>query len=546
MQRTGTTVGIAALLLLTGSAEQAAHATEARHEHARATQRTAADGKLALRDGGVLTRVYDARTGEPIAGALVRETPWSFGVRAQGYREAEVALAPSRSQERRELPGVAMCALGASDHDHDGLCDDAERRYKTDPTLADSDGDAIPDAVEINGDKLPDGTLFDLRALGADPKKKDVFVRYDWTPNREPGAESVRLVTEAYAAAPATAPDFTPGINLHLQRGQQLASQGDVGLTPKAIKDIRDQSFKQTFSFPFHYVLFTDFLVGHDASGISPEIPGVNFVVSLGVVKNVTPLIEAGTLMHELGHNLGLQHGGNEPMNNKPNYLSVMNYLYQFDGFQRVPGDRRTQTARVIDYARFETEEVDERNLDERVGFKAKGASQGASFTIYNPFYMRCPIGVIGKRLLGCSYPKLNGQFPGAIDFNGVRGPVDTGVRVDLNGNHRRDVFREGINDWASLNFTGIADPTIIRVAVSGEEVDEDPTCPPPLDAASSQSDEDAVPPPLDEPGDTLPGGETPTDPGPTTEPEEPPPSDPGPGTPGSGDEEPQEPEDNP
>lgn len=34
----------------------------------------------------------------------------------------------------------------------------------------------------------------------------------------------------------------------------------------------------------------------------------------------------AGTLMHELGHNLNLGHGGGDGLNNKPNYLSTMNY----------------------------------------------------------------------------------------------------------------------------------------------------------------------------------------------------------------------------
>jgi uncharacterized repeat protein (TIGR01451 family) len=33
-----------------------------------------------------------------------------------------------------------------------------------------------------------------------------------------------------------------------------------------------------------------------------------------------------GTIMHELGHNLGLLHGGNVKANCKPNYVSVMNY----------------------------------------------------------------------------------------------------------------------------------------------------------------------------------------------------------------------------
>ena len=33
--------------------------------------------------------------------------------------------------------------------------------------------------------------------------------------------------------------------------------------------------------------------------------------------------------MHELGHNLRLEHGGGDDVNYKPNYLSVMNYLYE-------------------------------------------------------------------------------------------------------------------------------------------------------------------------------------------------------------------------
>jgi hypothetical protein len=35
------------------------------------------------------------------------------------------------------------------------------------------------------------------------------------------------------------------------------------------------------------------------------------------------------TLVHELGHNLGLRHGGDNNVNEKPNYMSIMNYLYK-------------------------------------------------------------------------------------------------------------------------------------------------------------------------------------------------------------------------
>jgi hypothetical protein len=37
----------------------------------------------------------------------------------------------------------------------------------------------------------------------------------------------------------------------------------------------------------------------------------------------------AVTFAHELGHNLGLRHGGNNNLNKKPNYMSIMNYLYK-------------------------------------------------------------------------------------------------------------------------------------------------------------------------------------------------------------------------
>jgi hypothetical protein len=39
-----------------------------------------------------------------------------------------------------------------------------------------------------------------------------------------------------------------------------------------------------------------------------------------------------GTFLHELGHSLGLGHGGGDSINWKPNYISIMSYNYQFRG----------------------------------------------------------------------------------------------------------------------------------------------------------------------------------------------------------------------
>jgi hypothetical protein len=42
---------------------------------------------------------------------------------------------------------------------------------------------------------------------------------------------------------------------------------------------------------------------------------------------------QTGTFLHELGHNLGLSHGGKDDnLSYKPNQLSIMNYNFQWYG----------------------------------------------------------------------------------------------------------------------------------------------------------------------------------------------------------------------
>jgi hypothetical protein len=62
-----------------------------------------------------------------------------------------------------------------------------------------------------------------------------------------------------------------------------------------------------------------------------------NFMTTAGAPLNVLINMQASTVMHELGHNLGLMHGGFENANYKPNYWSVMNYLYQLAGLDGNP-----------------------------------------------------------------------------------------------------------------------------------------------------------------------------------------------------------------
>ncbi|HIO21631.1 MAG TPA: hypothetical protein EYN18_04435, partial [Nitrospirales bacterium] len=69
------------------------------------------------------------------------------------------------------------------------------------------------------------------------------------------------------------------------------------------------------------------------------EVGGDDFVVALGALDHPVdgddPLVGENrakaynsTFMHELGHNLGLRHGGHDDINFKPNYISSMNYSF--------------------------------------------------------------------------------------------------------------------------------------------------------------------------------------------------------------------------
>ena len=77
----------------------------------------------------------------------------------------------------------------------------------------------------------------------------------------------------------------------------------------------------------------------HVPAGISgtADFPGGgDFLVTLGLWDNTnfvgSDFGVASTTMHELGHTLGLGHGGDALPNCKPNYLSVMNYMFQLGG----------------------------------------------------------------------------------------------------------------------------------------------------------------------------------------------------------------------
>jgi len=176
----------------------------------------------------------------------------------------------------------------------------------------------------------------------------------------------------AYLAAPIQNRDGTMGIALHVDYGQGNGFDGgnhiagsdsflNGGLNGDFV-DHKSVNFASNREGYFHYVIqaydFGDGGISSGAGGLG-YAPGFDFLVTQGCPKDA----DVTTYMHELGHNLNLLHGGFEDCNYKPNYNSVMNYLYDYafrDCGRNVMADLTYSSGGLVD--------LDENALDENAG----------------------------------------------------------------------------------------------------------------------------------------------------------------------------------
>jgi hypothetical protein len=228
----------------------------------------------------------------------------------------------------------------------------------TDPAVGDTDEDGISDGDEVLGTVAG----LDLPAMGTSPTKSTILLEFDWfddandpgtcaAHSHRPSDAAIAKVVTAFADAPTTNPDGTTGVQLIADYGQGGAFTGGTvvadadgviagGVSGADFLGIKAANFAANRNGYFHYVLQPHRYNTNSNSSGQAEIQGDDLIVSLycyGSDQNT-----ANTIVHELGHNLNLRHGGNTDTNYKPNYNSVMNYEYQFPGVDTnctVPGD---------------------------------------------------------------------------------------------------------------------------------------------------------------------------------------------------------------
>jgi len=314
------------------------------------------------------------------------------------------------------------------------------------PAATDTDGDSLPDTWETNGyDANGDGVVdVDLPALGATPNKKDLFVEMDYMSGRLASTAAFDRIVQTFASAPVSNPDGSTGIRIHLDGGPAAGSAYNLGggnqvpydsnLQPAESQTdaIKNANFSASRRAVFHYMLWADDYDNSCSSGNAFAIPNDTFIVTMGPKCSwtVTENMNVGTFIHELGHDLGLTHGGTDSVNYKPNYLSVMNYFFQFDGVPRTTGSS------WFSYSTFAPPALNETSLRESVGLNTSTASTWKT-------KWKCPNGTT----------RTSGAANAGIDWNCDGDTVDT-TSADINDDNTSTTL-SAKNNWASITFGG-------------------------------------------------------------------------------------------
>lgn len=202
------------------------------------------------------------------------------------------------------------------DTDSDGISDNREIRLETSPTDSDTDGDGLPDGFEVRDSNIINSEI--------DPLKKNILVEVDSDEDiNEP--EKFGILINKFDDAPVDNPDGTEGIDLTIFTSDSVDVRDQQSLSyyrDNAYNDLYD-----TRGFGVYHALVVDEVVTSepDSIGVTSSSMDGMLIQDTGDEDQV-----ASTLMHEIGHQLGLydtDFGGIDSTEYSfEQYSSTMNY----------------------------------------------------------------------------------------------------------------------------------------------------------------------------------------------------------------------------
>lgn len=374
----------------------------------------------------------------------------------------------------------------------------------------DTDGDGLSDKWETEGIKDKNGkVILDLPAMGANSEIPDLFVQVDWM--YKPITFSIQPYSDwlpfSWKEVKSGIIDLAPsqkslnlvvqqfkkhGINLHIDAGsnstmkyengkavkwRELSSGGNkvsyeknfiLGKNYEHWNEIVTQYLPKNRWNVFRHALFVENFSVYNSktgkhedsgTGLASAIPGQAFIVSKNTLGE-NPLVlndnvsYAGTFMHELGHTLGLGHGGDDHVNNKPNHLSVMNYYFQTSGLVKKGGKEFER----INYSDHELPKLDENNLVESKGIDPKGKTQEAKLgtKIYVNLEKKWFENIIQPFTPKKELKEYSLISKVGIDYNGDSKIEDKiGSSFDINQDGIHSEIRASVNEWNRLVYKG-------------------------------------------------------------------------------------------
>jgi len=281
-----------------------------------------------------------------------------------------------------------------------------------------------------------------VASLGSDPNHKDIFVQINYASEslrQSTSCSELDAIVAAFANAPVSNPDGRSGINLHIDAGISCSSRNynlggsatfDAGGCPNFSAVFNAVELPESRVGTFHIAGFAPTCGQTGAAGVANQ-NGVEMVVFTDGSDF------AHVLMHELGHNLGLDH----PFPGQPNRISTMNTRLQVS-------DTGSGSTEVLDYQRFSLPALDENNLSEKAGISAP--SEAHRFYILH----FCTTGAPGEGFFEDAWPG-----DGSIDWDCDSPPfgppnIDPGtVAADVNGDGQLTVLPATVPEWPTLDY---------------------------------------------------------------------------------------------